>query len=357
MNFIVVELDYLKMPSGFIDLKKYIENLAKDNSVIEIVQRKSDDKWRDALNNNGNFESLFGKLRFENLMKSSRLYYIYYPDNIERKVGELNAYFPKQEIKKVLDDYYAKNTMLASNVAVQYSMAIWLLKDSAVSPQKMYMYSKANGYNVSIKREVTYTNSRCENETVKISKNELDTIEKYFQLLNPYLLDINNNPNGPGLIQYNEISHTIIVDKVQSQYQKSFTRTLQYIQEARCCGQLTSKIDNYINAIQCIFAVKKDFTKNCSEITAALISNKEDERIKIVENISSAYSIRSDYSHGQSAKYTRREMEEISHLLDKYLRKILKLVLIDPSLNYSNTIDDKARVRAHFLAESRSIYN
>lgn len=97
----------------------------------------------------------------------------------------------------------------------------------------------------------------------------MENCKKMMKLSYEPLLDIRQSGNKkPSLVYINESSF-YEVNRNLSTVNPSFTKTLMFIQEARNASFLPSKIDKYIAAIQCIFAVKDNFTFNCSRITAA----------------------------------------------------------------------------------------
>ena len=76
------------------------------------------------------------------------------------------------------------------------------------------------------------------------------------------------------------------------------------------------------------------------------------KRTELKETILQAYSIRSDFSHGDEIKYlkdhTYQEMLELSKKMDAYTRFFMIYLLRHTELDYDGSTDDISEVRDYF---------
>ncbi|WCG21846.1 hypothetical protein PML95_05400 [Vagococcus lutrae] len=238
------------------------------------------------------------------------------------------------------------------NLSILLSTGMWLVKDSNIQPMYIYLTTSVNNYISVFNVKLDYSNSSGKNSQITINENDIKNCKKMMDLLYNPLLDIKNSENKkPTQLLINQSSY-YEVNRNLSTVNPSFTKTLMLIQEARNTSFLASKIDKYIAAIQCVFAVKDNFTFNCSRITAAYISNNSSENKEILEFISNGYYIRSQVSHGKQVDEKKFDIEKISNRLDSYIRRIMKKVLVNSDLNYFS-LEEEQKVRNYFKEIAR----
>ncbi|MDM7535539.1 hypothetical protein QUE06_11400 [Lactococcus lactis] len=258
-----------------------------------------------------------------------------------------NTFKNFSDAKKILDVYYDSFGLLVRNMTILFSTGMWLVKDSNIQPKYIYLCTDVNNYIGVYDIKVDYSNSKGQNSQVDITNDDIELCKKMVKLLYKPLLNIYHSENkAPSTIYINE-SRYFEVNRHLSTVNPSFTKALMLIQEARNTSFLASKVDKYIAALQCVFAVKDNFTFNCSRITSAYLGRNKKEDSEIIKFITIGYHIRSQLSHGKQVDEKKYDIEKTSNRLDSYMRRIMKKILSNDKLNYF-TSEDEIRVRKYF---------
>lgn len=261
--------------------------------------------------------------------------------------------------KEEMDKMYGMISIHFNNFVQAFSIACWLIKDSCISSTNMYWYNMFNHYSLKSKRDMSVTLSTGEISEISLDDVEInEAIERTYEVLN-YLSPEESNM---GKINCTVSVGTVAweIDKAISTEGKSFARALTILQEARRTGNLSTKIDKYCSMLECLYAINKEHKKNIANITAAYIGKGDVENEQIRRDMRDAYSIRSDGSHGDNLKYLkendRKDLMELSHKIDEYVRKVFRKILNEPKLNYTISPESKAITRAYFRDKAKLIY-
>lgn len=328
----------------------------KESDKIYFASSRSKDKIRNMLIQSSFLTKEIGTTRMGHLQNNSC--FMFTTDHLEMEkqseIIKLHKELQNSKIaNKIVDEFYNDLMMTVRNLSILFSMAMWLVKDSSIQPKYIYLITAVNNYISVYDIKLDYTNSEGRKTEINISKDEVINCEKMMCLIYEHLLDIKRSENKkPTKVEIRDANY-YEVNRNLSSINPSFTKTLMFIQEARNLSFLPSKIDKYIAAIQCIFAIKDNFTFNCSRVTASYISKNKKEHEDIIKYISSGYYIRSQISHGKQIDEKKYNLEKTSKKLDSYLRRIMKKVLLVGSLNYL-TIDEEVKVRKIFKEQAIS---
>ena len=351
MRFLVVELQCLKLVdkkereiTGIIDSRK----LESGKWNVYLSHPESNGKYDKIFKEYRNFVPSLGETRYNSMRKKAKLIFIGESSDDEKSFKYFSNFGTQEEVKKFIDNYYYQQTIDSSDISIIFSTAIWLLKDSAVSPAQFSLVAFEAGWHSNFNRQVMYTNSLGKFESIKLSNMELETVMSNFILLFPYLALLENNFNEVPSSSQSGDTTFYEIDKALSTKQQSFTKTLLYIQKARLTGDISSKVAHYMSALQGLFAVKTDISFNLSRITASLIAKDDRDKECIIKDIEGAYGIRSEETHGYSED-DKVKIRKISKKIDSYVRRIIKKVFRNyQHVNYIEEIEQK-NVREEFM--------
>lgn len=261
--------------------------------------------------------------------------------------------------KEELDQRYGIKLIHLNNFAQTFSLGCWFIKDSCVTANFIYWINMFNGYNLQATRDMPITMSNGMISEIRLTNLEMaEAIDRMYQIYR-YLLP---DESRMGQVEKVYSVGTIIwnIDQAISTEGNSFARALMILQEARRTGVLSSKIDKYCSVLECIYAINKAHKKNISNITAAYIGRDSEEQERIRVNMREAYGVRSDGSHGDNLKYLqekdRESLMRLSIVIDDYVRRVFRKVIAVENLNYSNTSEEKARVRKYFSDLAKTVY-
>lgn len=317
-----------------IEITQIVDKKKSGNWNIFISHPMSDGKYNNIFKNGNLFIPSLGETRYFSMKKKVKLFFIADRQEVEKYFKQFLNFGTEKEVLKAIDNYYYQPIINASDISIILSTAIWLLKDSSVSPPHYSFINFESNYHSNFNRAVMYTNSLGEFEPVKINNSDLEILKNNFIILFPYMALIENNFNEVPTQTTDGNTTFVEIDKALATKQQSFTRTLLFIQKARLSGDLQNKIAQHMSALQCLFAVKKDISFNLSRITASLIGKNEKEKDVIINNIEWAYEIRSEETHGFSADDISK-IRKVSKVIDSYSRRVIKKVFTDYSeLNY-----------------------
>lgn len=237
-----------------------------------------------------------------------------------------NSIYNKMERRVIVNNIFSECQL--------FSSSLWFIKDNAVTPYIASICSDSNIEPEMLRRNVYYTNSLGNYDTVEFSHEELNEVMKWYSILEEFLfkkksdsIDMSNNLNNMS----NYISFNI----------PSFQRAFYYLDNARRSDFLPAKIASYISILETIFAANGENTQKVAERTAYFIGESIDERISIYYDVKSIYDIRSCYVHGSLISDKKHQIiPEISEKADNLVRRVLKKAYNEyPQLNYMNKKD------------------
>ena len=146
-------------------------------------------------------------------------------------------------------------------------------------------------------------------------------------------------------------THVLNIEAALSNNGCSFYRILILLQLARKTGLLCEKISWYCAILESLFAIERNHKKNVSEMTAAFITDTEQEKMEVIHSMRMAYKIRSEFVHGSVSSLVdsnaQAELGKLSSEVDSYVRRALRKAFFDENINYEETTEDKKRVREY----------
>jgi hypothetical protein len=240
-----------------------------------------------------------------------------------------------------------KRRVIVNNLYVtaqQFSNALWFIKDNAVTPYFTTISSDTNIEPEILRRNVYYSNSDTHYDSFPFNMSEIQEAMNWYELLEQFIVKMESKKvntsksltNMSGYLAFNI---------------PSFQRAYYFLDVARKTDFLPSKIATYISILETFYAVEGDNKHKTSERTAFLLGKDGEERIRIYDQISEAYVIRSKYVHGAYISDERnRKLVEVSKTLDSYVRMVFKEMLLNHSdLNYNSGKNQKVDKRFNEL--------
>lgn len=230
-------------------------------------------------------------------------------------------------------DYFVE---VFSDFVITFIDALWLLKDNAISSD-FVLYRIENGKSHFIRKFFINSNSHCEYSDTSFSKSEIEDAFEWFTLL------VNQkNVSTDRKLNENEerIDDGIINLDKNYPYEKTnrFQRARRFISVARKQTVLHAKITYYISALESLLSSTEiELRMQVADRGSRILGTSYEERIRINNVISIAYSFRSKYIHGAVASQKSMNkslkflgsVEELSEEMDQILRKLIKLFLTD----------------------------
>lgn len=372
MNFILMEISYLKITKKLLFLDSQIDKKLPIEST-EVINNKSFFKKHKLIEKY--FSKLYGKMRLEELKSKAGICFSFeLPEKVEKQLydfGKIVIENKDFKLKQEVDEIYNLPFFRQYKNIIVLSTAIWLVKDSCVQENNTYFITQS-GYQNRISIEMPYTLANREHKTIELTGKELKEVEQNYFLL--YSIMTKPLPVTPTVIHHSFRASTIENDKLDRSKESSFVRALINLQNARRSGQLSVKIDFYMQVLQCIYALEgmkstkiektlQEVTKNLLDLTvqeqtflanALLLSSNstedeiENENKSIFNTIKKAFRIRSKQSHGNKVNYSAVDIENTSIMVDEYVRRVLKNVLSRPELDY-NTKEEAKKVSKYFI--------
>ena len=275
------------------------------------------------------------------------------------------------KLKQKVDEIYNLLFLRQFKNIIVLSTAIWLVKDSCVQEKNTYFITQS-GYQNQTSIEMSYTLANGEHKTIELTEEELKKVEQNYFLL--YSIMTKPMPVAPTVIHHSTRALTIENDKLDRSKESSVVRALINLQNARRSGQLSVKIDFYMQVLQCIYALEgmkstkiektlQEVTKNLLDLTVTeqtvlanalmLSSHSTEDEFKnenkgIFNTIKKEFRIRSKQSHGNKVNYSAVDIENTSIMVDEYVRRVLQIVLLNPELDY-NTKEEAKKVSKYFI--------
>lgn len=352
MNSYMIRLDGLKLNTGsYSFIPKPIEKNLNMEGTIE--SPGSFHKLNSQLKKN-NFEKMIGTLDYDSLLRRPTIFIL-----IPSTDMDFNLTQKKEYVEKI-----GMMSQNINNIAAVLSIAIWLIKDSNVTTSHFYHYNFFNGVVNKYFRNSINTNSSGAIESINLKPKELnEAITIMYEIWEYFVIEEKNRKEIKIKDNYETIYYEI--EKSLSYEGKSFYRAFLLLQEARMTGYLPSKIAKYCACLECLFAIKKDSSKNIKNITASYLYDQKIDVDEIRSVMSESYGVRSDHEHGSQIKYLASkkddELTNLSKKIDNYLRLVLKKILnenneVQEILNYDNDVDSKMKARQYFLIPAREMF-
>lgn len=253
--------------------------------------------------------------------------------------------------KEGADQYYFGRMAMLNNFALCFGIGCWFVKDSCVTANQSYWYNLMNGYSSYVYRSTDATMSTGEIKGVSLDDQELNLAFKY--MLEVYARFLPHE-SAAGFVAPHAENGTQVWDgeRAVSTEGMGYSRALVHLQRARSIGFIPEKLDKYCCVLECLYAINKNHKQRISDTTAALLGTDVSSRNAIREDMKSAYSIRSDASHGDGLDYLKQftwgQMVSLCQRVDEYVRQVFRKCFDTPVLNYENTDAARIRTRAHY---------
>lgn len=372
MNFILMEISYLKITKKILFLDSQIDKKLPIEST-EVINNKSFFKKHKSIEKY--FLKLYGKMRLDEFKSKAGICFSFeFTEKIEKQLYDFGKIVIENndfKLKQQVDEIYNLPFLRQYKNIIVLSTAIWMVKDSCVQEKNTYFITQS-GYQNQASIEMPYTLANGEHKTIELTEKELKKVEQNYFLL--YSIMTKPLPVTPNVIHHSIRALTIENDKLDRSKESSFVRALLNLQNARRSGQLSVKIDFYMQVLQCIYALEgmkstkiektlQEVTKNLLDLTiteqtvlanALLLSSNgtedefENENKGIFNTIKKAFRIRSKQSHGNKVNYSAVDIENTSIMVDEYVRRVLQIVLLNPELDYS-TKEEAKKVSKYFI--------
>lgn len=245
---------------------------------------------------------------------------------------------------KVLENVYR-------NIVSNFITALWILKDNSVGSD-LELYKIQNRESYFIRKVLFNSDSSSQYSDTSFKATEIDEAIKWFEILT--LMDraqVANEKKSYNYVQEEEtVSNGIInIDKkFPHDDSNRLQRSLRFISVSRKQTVLHSKITYYISALESLLSTTEiELRMQVADRGARILGENYEDRVRIKNIISIAYSFRSKYIHGagSSQKSMKKSLkflgsvEELSKEMDEILRELIKLFLTD--LNWTISLNEK----------------
>jgi hypothetical protein len=218
----------------------------------------------------------------------------------------------------------------------------WLIKDNSININFIISRSE-DGYIAYNQSPVLYSNANGEYAFTELDRGELEQINSWLNLL---LTNVIINKGNEPVIK-NSADDTVIFTNCGKELpyfnSNRLQRALRFIGIARAESFLPAKITFYISALESLMSITNtELRMQVADRSSRIIGKNYDEKIRIVDIVSIAYSFRSNYIHGTASKVKLKFLKSIEELLDELddiLRTLVRLFLTD--LNYVVDFNDE----------------
>jgi len=206
-----------------------------------------------------------------------------------------------------------------------FCQCLWLIKDNSVCFELAHLIYNING---EIKVHSNFWNSLYTDSKGSISTVEFDTkeLEEVFSLL-PIVFSIYSfTPEN--------ISRSVMVTSKLSR----ISRALYFLQSARNCQDIGTKIAHYCSVFESLFSVSNTELKHrLSETVSFFLETEGKKRLNVYKTLQAAYDIRSSIVHGDGiqSKFLKNNSELlfiIASETDEILRQSILKILSDEKL-------------------------
>ena len=254
------------------------------------------------------------------------------------------------ENKEEADSYYAVKTLSCTNLVQIFALGLWMVKDCSVYSDLSYWCNTVTTYSSKNRRSIQQLNAFGKAKMTFFNSEEISDAFGYMTPIMQIFAEARNN-NAPIDSVYSQGTHVLNIEAALSNNGCSFYRILILLQLARKTGLLCEKISWYCAILESLFAIERNHKKNVSEMTAAFITDTEQEKMEVIHSMRMAYKIRSEIVHGSVrtlvCRYAQAALGKLSSEVDSYVRRALRKAFFDENINYEETTEDKKRVREY----------
>ncbi|MBT2603719.1 hypothetical protein J7E55_11900 [Bacillus sp. ISL-53] len=194
----------------------------------------------------------------------------------------------------------------------------------------------------------TFTNSEGEYRDIAFSEDEIKEAGNWFNIRKINQSSEKKKTHKRQERTLSRVSNVITHTEKNLTLQTRLDRAIRFVLEARGQSFLPAKITFYISALESLLSNSNvELRMQVADRGSRILGNSFEERVKINEIISIAYSFRSTYIHGsaKSEKSINKILKPFNNLegllseLDDILRRIIKEFLTD--LNHVVNMNDK----------------
>lgn len=200
---------------------------------------------------------------------------------------------------------------------ISFLNGLWLVKDNAVNFEQAYLFSETKeGLRATSNfMNVRYHMSDGSSDTVGYSPEELTEAISYAK--RAFIFD--HDAQSPTKLP---------ADKPR------VSRALYWAQAARAADDVTGRVALSCTAFETMASTTAtELTHQLSERIAYLLADSPTERLEIYQSVKQCYGFRSKMVHGDTVKPKHFEkLKEASKVADDYLRKLLRLILSNESV-------------------------
>lgn len=341
MNYLFIQLNNIDIPEerfdilsigDGIDVEMYLESPAhlltyKGEEMTDVVEQSS-------------IREDLGKYDFMGLIRKPMI--AVWMDTEQREW--------EFENKEEADSYYAVKTLSCTNLVQIFALGLWMVKDCSVYSDLSYWCNTDTTYSSKNRRSIQQLNAFGKAKMTFFNSEEISDAFGYMTPIMQIFAEARNN-NAPIDSVYSQGTHVLNIEAALSNNGCSFYRILILLQLARKTGLLCEKISWYCAILESLFAIERNHKKNVSEMTAAFITDTEQEKMEVIHSMRMAYKIRSEFVHGSVSSLVgsnaQAELEKLSSEVDSYVRRALRKAFFDENINYEETTEDKKRVREY----------
>lgn len=341
MNYLFIQLNNIDIPQERfdilsigegIDVEMYLESPAhlltyKGEEMTDVVEQSS-------------IREDFGKYDFMALIRKPMI--AVWMDTEQREW--------EFENKEEADSYYAVKTLSCTNLVQIFALGLWMVKDCSVYSDLSYWCNTDTTYSSKNRRSIQQLNAFGKAKMTFFNSEEISDAFGYMTPIMQIFAEARNN-NAPIDSVYSQGTHVLNIEAALSNNGCSFYRILILLQLARKTGLLCEKISWYCAILESLFAIERNHKKNVSEMTAAFITDTEQEKMEVIHSMRMAYKIRSEFVHGSVSSLVcsnaQAELGKLSSEVDSYVRRALRKAFFDENINYEETTEDKKRVREY----------
>lgn len=247
------------------------------------------------------FHSVAGSLEASALPKSGAVLY---------SVDECSPFVDEQAGISFLNERLGE--------AQVFLQMLWFVKDNSATVEAGYLEHPYKGYRPRVSRNFIpslYSTARGEYVAVEFSREELRKARGLFQVWSP--------------------SEFLWSPHVTVEIQTRLARGFYFLQGARARPDLGLKIATYCTCLEALFSTDtQELSHKLAERIACFLETGHKERIKVFNDVKTAYGIRSKIIHGAGGSQRMREtIGNASVSLDEILRRVLLRIVATPSIS------------------------
>ncbi|RVU01088.1 hypothetical protein EOD41_10770 [Mucilaginibacter limnophilus] len=215
------------------------------------------------------------------------------------------------------------------------SLLFWLVKDSSINIQSIYITDTNNGTLTMTPSIDRFTTSGGVKGNVVFTEEEIEQVIKWSNLLSRYL--VSNDDHVQRLSSKTEEKRSKVFESFFKN-ENRIHRAMRFLVIARESYTLQSKIAYYVNVLETLFSTNDmELKHRISERAAFFIGTTGKERIEVYELVGKCYDIRSSYFHGNKMSDLHQNYQERAARLDSLLRQLIqKIIMIENPIFLKN---------------------